>query len=64
MQTVEQDYEKYVGQVAEPPRVARYAVNDAMIRNWVEAHDDFNPIYVDAEAARETGRDSIVCPPP
>ena len=63
MQTVEQDYEKYVGQVAEPPRVARYVVNDAMIRNWVEAHDDFNPIYVDAESARETGRDSIVCPP-
>ncbi|MBM7458299.1 MaoC family dehydratase [Rhodococcus coprophilus] len=63
MQTVERDYEKYVGQVAEPPRVARYEVNEAMIRNWAEAHDDFNPIYVDADAARATGRDSVVCPP-
>jgi acyl dehydratase len=29
----------------------------------VEAHDDANPVYVDAEAARATGRDGIVCPP-
>lgn len=53
----------YVGQEAEPPRVARYAVNEAMVRNWVEAHDDYNPVYVDAEAARATGRDSIITPP-
>lgn len=53
----------YVGQEAEPPRVARYDVNDAMIRNWVEAHDDRNPVYVDDEAARATGRDGVVCPP-
>lgn len=63
MQTVEHDYEQYVGQVAEPPRVARYEVNEAMIRNWAEAHDDYNPVYVDDEAARATGRPSIVCPP-
>jgi len=34
-----------------------------MIRNWVEAHDDENPIYVDADAARATGRASVVAPP-
>lgn len=55
--------ETYVGQQAESARVARYRVNDAMIRNWAEAHDDRNPIYVDDEAARATGRDGIVCPP-
>ncbi len=63
MQDLEAQFEQYVGEVAEPPRVARYAVNEAMIRNWVEAHDDHNPIYVDREAARETGRSDIVAPP-
>jgi uncharacterized protein len=53
----------FVGLEAEPPRVARYAVNEAMVRNWVEAHDDRNPVYVDDDAARATGRDGIVCPP-
>ncbi|WP_027944634.1 FAS1-like dehydratase domain-containing protein [Amycolatopsis taiwanensis] len=54
---------RFVGVEAEPPRVARYAVNGAMIRNWVEAHDDGNPIYVDREVARATGRRDVVCPP-
>jgi hypothetical protein len=54
---------EYIGVEAEPPRVARYAVNEGMIRNWVEAHDDFNPVYVDRDAARESGRPDVVCPP-
>ncbi len=53
----------FVGLEAEPPRVARYGVNEAMIRNWVEAHEDRNPVYVDDGQARVTGRDGIVCPP-
>ncbi|WP_204164509.1 FAS1-like dehydratase domain-containing protein [Nocardioides daejeonensis] len=53
----------FVGQQAEPDRVSRYAVNEAMIRNWVEAHEDENPIYVDAGAAAATGRASVICPP-
>ncbi len=53
----------FVGLEAEPPRVARYAVNEAMVRNWVEAHDDRNPVYVDDARARQTGRQGIVCPP-
>lgn len=63
MQELETQFEQFVGEVAEPPRVARYAVNEAMIRNWVEAHDDHNPIYVDRDAARATGRDDVICPP-
>ena len=59
----EPDLSAYVGLEAEPPRVARYAVNEAMIRNWVEAHDDRNPVYVDDAAARATGRPGIVAPP-
>jgi uncharacterized protein len=57
------DFGEFVGAQAEPPRVARYPVNEAMIRNWVEAHEDGNPIYVDRDAARRTGRPDIVCPP-
>lgn len=60
---MELDVDQFVGQVAEPPRVARYGVNEAMIRNWVEAHEDFNPIYVDRDVARVTGRSDLVCPP-
>jgi len=61
--TLDEQLQTYVGREAEPRRVARYAVNDAMIRNWVEAHEDYNPIYLDDDAARQTGRDGIVCPP-
>jgi len=57
------DLQKYIGLEAEPPRVARYDVNEAMIRNWVEAHDDHNPVYVDEAAAKATGRDGIITPP-
>ncbi|GAA3113351.1 FAS1-like dehydratase domain-containing protein [Streptosporangium carneum] len=63
VQSLEAELGRFVGSVAEPPRVARYAVNEAMIRNWVEAHDDHNPVYVDREAARATGRPDVVCPP-
>lgn len=63
MKDLEAQFEQFVGEVAEPPRVARYAVNGAMIRNWVEAHDDRNPIYVDGDAARSTGRVDLICPP-
>ena len=63
MQDLEAQLGQFVGQIAEPARVARYAVNEAMIRNWVEAHDDRNLVYVDADVARATGRDDVVCPP-
>ena len=63
MEKLEEQFAQYIGVEAEPPRVARYDVNAAMIRNWVEAHDDFNPIYIDADAARATGRRDVICPP-
>lgn len=63
MQDLEEQFAQYIGLEAEPPRVARYEVNAAMIRNWVEAHDDHNPIYIDPEAARATGRRDVICPP-
>lgn len=63
MQGLEKRLAEFVGQEAEPPRVARYPVSAAMIRNWGETHDDNNPVYVDAEAARATGRADAICPP-
>ncbi|MBO2458237.1 FAS1-like dehydratase domain-containing protein [Actinomadura violacea] len=63
VQELEQRCAPFVGEVAEPPRVARYDVDAAMIRNWAEAHDDSNPVYTDPEAARATGRRDVVGPP-
>lgn len=37
-------------------------VNVPMIRHWVEAMDDANPVYLDDDAARATGRDGVVAP--
>ena len=63
MEDLVERFAEFVGAEAEPQRVARYPVNGAMIRNWVEAHDDLNPLYVDPEVARATGRRDVVCPP-
>lgn len=57
------DLQQYVGQEAEPPRVARYEVNSAMIRNWVEALEDENPVYIDPRAAHEQGLPDVISPP-
>lgn len=63
LEDLEKRLSAFAGEEAEPPRVARYAVNEAMIRNWVEAHDDSNPVYVDVVAAGATGRRDVICPP-
>jgi acyl dehydratase len=44
-------------------RVAVDPVNLPMIRRWVEAMGDDNPIYVDDDAARRAGRDALRAPP-
>lgn len=38
-------------------------VNLPMIRHWVAAFDDENPVYLDADAAAETRFGEIVAPP-
>lgn len=48
---------------ASKARSGRDPVNLPMIRNWVEAIGDENPIYVDEVAARAAGHDGIVAPP-
>ena len=45
------------------PRAARDPVNLPMIRNWVEAMGDANPVYTDAEAATRSVHGGLVAPP-
>jgi uncharacterized OB-fold protein/acyl dehydratase len=52
-----------VGQAAGAPSLAPDAVNVPMIRHWVEAMGDHNPVYVSDEAARAAGYDELIAPP-
>ncbi|MDQ4084280.1 MAG: OB-fold domain-containing protein [Actinomycetota bacterium] len=44
-------------------RPARDPVNEPMVRNWVEALDDRNPVYVDRKAAEASVHQEPVAPP-
>ena len=52
-----------VGQAAGAPNLAPDAVNVPMIRHWVEAMGDHNPVYVSERAARAAGYDELIAPP-
>ncbi|GFG70924.1 bifunctional MaoC family dehydratase N-terminal/OB-fold nucleic acid binding domain-containing protein [Mycolicibacter senuensis] len=45
------------------PRTGRDPVNQPMIRHWVDAIGDQNPIYIDEDAALAAGHPGIVAPP-
>ncbi len=45
------------------PQVAPDAVNLPMIRHWVDAMDDRNPVYLYEDAAKRTRFGGIVAPP-
>lgn len=45
------------------PRAGRDPVNQPMIRHWVDAMGDDNPIYIDETAAKAAGHPGIVAPP-
>jgi acyl dehydratase len=55
--------QRFVGRPARPSRVAVDEVSLPVIRRWVEAIGDSNPIYLDHDAAVAAGRPSIVAPP-
>jgi acyl dehydratase len=56
--------ESFIGQPAGPAVTATDEVNLPTIRRWVEAMGDANPIYLDHDVARATGRAGTVAPPP
>jgi len=55
--------EAYVGQPMGEASVAPDPVNVPMIRHWVDALDDRNPVYLDEERAARTRFGGIVAPP-
>jgi 3-oxo-4,17-pregnadiene-20-carboxyl-CoA hydratase alpha subunit len=52
-----------VGQASGAPNLSPDAVNVPMIRHWVEAMGDHNPVYASDAAAREAGYDQRIAPP-
>lgn len=53
-----------IGQAtSDEPAVAPDPVNQAMIRHWVDALGDTNPVYTDPEAAAASPFGEVVAPP-
>lgn len=52
----------YEGRTVGPAEQADDPVNTPMIRHWVEAMGEANPVHLDDDAARATGRDGAVAP--
>ena len=53
----------FEGRQVGPPFLAPDPVNQPMIRHWVEAMGDENPVYVDEAAARAVGFPGVIAPP-
>ena len=53
----------FVGQSSGDAIRGSHPVNEPMISHWVEAMGDFNPVYVDDEAARAAGFPGVIAPP-
>lgn len=60
---VRESLEKYIGQPMGPGSEAPEDVNGPMIRHWVDALDDQNPVYSDPEVAQESRFGGVVAPP-
>jgi len=55
--------EAYIGKPMGPPATAPDPVNVPMIRHWVDALNDRNPVYLDDAFAATTRFGGIVAPP-
>lgn len=62
MSDYEDRLQAWVGRELLTRRFGQDPVNVPMIRHWVEAMEDGNPVYLDETAARESGRDGVVAP--
>jgi acyl dehydratase len=60
---VREGLEPWIGAPMGPPSVAPDPVNVPMIRHWVDALDDRNPVYLDEAFAATTRFGGIVAPP-
>jgi 3-oxo-4,17-pregnadiene-20-carboxyl-CoA hydratase alpha subunit len=57
------ELEALIGMSSGEPLLSPHAVNAPMIRHWVEAMGDENPVYVSEQAAHKHGLDGVVAPP-
>jgi uncharacterized OB-fold protein/acyl dehydratase len=55
--------QSFVGLASGPAMLGQDPVNIPMIRHWVEAMGDLNPVYVDDDAARAAGFPGVIAPP-
>jgi uncharacterized protein len=53
----------FEGRVYGPPQRGPDPVNQPMIRHWVEAIGDDNPVYVDPDAAARSVHGGVIAPP-
>jgi uncharacterized OB-fold protein len=53
---------EFEGRQVGPPVQADDPVNVPMVRHWIEAMGDTNPVYLDEDAAKASGRDGLVAP--
>ncbi|MGO9508526.1 MAG: bifunctional MaoC family dehydratase N-terminal/OB-fold nucleic acid binding domain-containing protein [Mycobacterium sp.] len=63
MTEIREAIEEITASVVAKPRAGRDPVNQPIIKNWVEALGDRNPIYVYEAAAVAAGHPGIVAPP-
>jgi uncharacterized OB-fold protein/acyl dehydratase len=61
--SLDERLQSFIGQSTGPPNRGPDAVNLPMIRHWVEAMGDMNPVYVDDVAARDAGYPGVIAPP-
>jgi uncharacterized OB-fold protein/acyl dehydratase len=54
---------KFEGKEFGPPERGADPVNQPMIRHWIEAIGDHNPVYADPEAAAQSVHGEVVAPP-
>jgi uncharacterized OB-fold protein/acyl dehydratase len=61
--SLDERLQSFVGLSSGPSQRGPDAVNLPMIRHWVEAMGDHNPVYVDDRAARDAGFPGVIAPP-
>lgn len=61
--TLQEQLDAFEGQPSGAPVMAPDPVNVPMIRHWVEAMGDENPVYLDDDAARAAGFTGVIAPP-
>ena len=62
-EALQEKFDSFAGQATGPPMKGSEPVNRPMIRHWVEAMGDYNPVYLDEAAAKDAGFPGVIAPP-